>query len=132
MATYSILYELHEVEVDKNDEYVREHVENLPHADYITKEFCESWNKGHDLFLKLINKECDNRIASCKMRRYKKNSPKATLAIDFKAVPGKQLTSWIKNEIADFVSAQMSDGWGESRFGLINVMEVNGTRFYAD
>ncbi len=116
MAKYMTLYTVHEEEYDKNGDYVRTYDENLPHSSAIVKELTESWNDMHSLMLDLINKECDNRIESCRMRQYNKKSGKTTICVEWVAKKGKQLTGWIKDSIDDFFSAQCSDGWGEGVF----------------
>lgn len=133
MATFISLYTCHEIQIDKDDNFVKAFETNLPHSKEILDDLCENWNKQADFMLSLVNKKADNRISSCKMKPFRNNNGETTLAVHFVAKPGKQLTSRIKTAITDFMSAQYSDGWGESIFGLINIYtDSNGTRYYVD
>ena len=133
MAKYSILYTCHEIQIDNNDNFIKEYKTNLPHGKQIADTFCNQWNKdAKDFMLDLINKDCFDRFESCKMKALK-NKTDTTLAIECIAKPGKQITQKVKDALNDFMSAQFSDGWGEGMFGLINVMTApDGTRFYVD
>ena len=118
MAAFKTLYQIREVEYDQNDEYVQEYNETLPHEKEILESVCNEWNDMHDMFLDMINKECDNRIESCKMRPYReKGNKKVYFCVEFVARRGKQLTGWIKDAICDFMDAQWCDGFGEGIFG---------------
>ncbi len=117
MATFRSLYQLREVWYDENDDYVREFDEELPHEKEILDDVCREWNGMHDMFLNMINQDCDDRIESCRMRPYReKSSKKIFLCVDFVARQGKQLTGRIKDAIHDFMDAQYCDGFGESIF----------------
>ena len=118
MAKFLSLYRLHEVQYDENDIAIKEYRGDLPHKKEILEHVCHEWNDMHDMFLDMINEECDDRIASCRMRPYKeKDCSCIYLCVEFIAKKGKQLTGWIKDTICEFMDAQYCDGFGESVFG---------------
>ena len=131
MAKYSILYTCHEVQLDDDGCVTKEYKKNLPHSKQIVKELCDQWNKDAKAFmLDLVNKECFDRCASCNMKQLRTTDGTTTVAIEFVAKPGKQLTTKVKDAIGDFMDTQFSDGWGEGMFGHANIMTASdGTRF---
>ncbi len=132
MAKYKVYENIHEIQVDEKGNFLKAYEENLPHHEAMTSELSKSWNDLHKTLVSVANEDCDNRIKSCKMRGAKVNN-KTYLCIEFVAKEGKRLTQNIKDAINDFVSAQMTDGWGEGDLGPINIMTgSDGTRFYAD
>ena len=132
MATYKSLYTCYEVQVDENDNFLKEYKTKLPHAAEIIEYCCKKWNEMHCEFLAMINAVCDNRIESCRMTTFR-DKDNTTLSVNFVAKHGKQLAASIKNEIDDFMSAQFSDGWGEGIFGAGNIMTAkDGTHYYID
>lgn len=134
MAYLISLLELHEVQVDKDGEYINSFEENLPHKKEIQKEICESWNKdSREFLLDFLNKECDEIFNICIMKPVRSNPNKTVCGIYAFAKPGKKLTRKIRDKFYDFIDAQMCDGWGEGFFGPINIMEsLDGSRFYVD
>lgn len=119
-----------EVEVDVNDEYVREYNGILPHHDFIGKEMCSSWNdaKMEQYFDGILK----NNIKSCKMTFTKMNG-NSYAKITIEGMPNYRFSSIRRNEIFDQLDAQMSDGWGEGFFGMINVMTApDGKKMYVD
>lgn len=135
MSKILSLYNCHEIQVDKNNEFVKEYKINLPHADLIANEFIKNWNDQADFMCKLMNEQvAKDRIQSCKARRYKKNEPECIVAIEIKTKPGKSFRGGLKYEIWDWMATQFCDGWGEGFFGPINILECkeDGTRFYVD
>ena len=133
MARYRVLFDVREVQVDEDGNFVKEYKVLLPHEKEICKNLCESWNGLHETLLSVVNEDCFDRIESCRMKKAKPVNGITMLAIDFVAKKGQFITQKIKDAINDFVSAQMSDGWGEGDLGPINIMTgSDGTRFYAD
>ena len=132
MSKFQYIFKLYEVQIDDDNNFLREFQTNLPHHKEISENFCNQWNKDHDDYmLKLINEECSDVFESCKMKS-RINNGDTELVINFITKPQKRLTHNIKVRLCDFMSAQMSDGWGEGMLGYANIMEKNGVRFYAD
>ena len=129
MSKFIYLFDCHESVLDSNDAITKTYEENLPHSAEIIKYLCESWNDQHDFMLGLLNKECNDIFASCKMRYYRSGDNRTVLAIDLVAKPKKYLRHTITQVACDFLDGQMSDGWGETVFGFSNIMTVRNTKF---
>jgi len=135
MAKLTSLYTCHEIVVDKNDDFVKAYETNLPHADFIVKEFIDRWNKDADAFLlKYLNEQvAKDKIESCYAKKFRTTNGECTIAVEIVAKPGVALRSEMKQEIFDWIGSQYSDGWGEGFFGMINIMTApDGTRLYVD
>ena len=131
MANLLYLYTCHERVVDKNGDTISYYVNDLPHAKEVEDAFIKAWNDQADFMCGLMNEQAaDNRVESCKARRYKSKSEETIIAVEIKAKPGKQFRQKIKENIFDFMGAQYSDGWGEGFFGPINeITAKDGTVF---
>lgn len=135
MAKLLSLYTLAESVYNKYGDQIAYYEENLPHGDILANAFIKDWNESADKFmLGLINKEVGkDRIKSIYARRYKKNSPEVTVAVEVVAKEGKQFRGSMKEDIFEYLSSQYCDGWGEGFFGPINMMSADdGTRFCAE
>lgn len=130
MASFHILYSFHEVECTKHGDYIKEYETHLPHAKTIAKNAENSWNSlpMHQYFDGILKDKIESCTMKCRVTPYNELVGNITI----KATPGFRLTSKVKDEIDDQISAQLSDGWGESFFGLVNIMEDNNNYFYVD
>ena len=132
------LYDCHEIIVDNNNNFVKEHCKNLPHDQFIKDEFCKQFNKAvHDYLLNIINNECDDKISKIiakPMDNHKSGKPIATtVGVYIYGKPYVRFTKKFKEKVFDFMSSQYSDGWGEGFFGPVNIMTApDGTRLYVD
>ena len=134
MAKLLSLYTLHERAFDKNGDEVAYYEKNLPHGDQLADAFIKNWNDDADFMLGLMNKEVGkDRIASCRARRYEKNSDEVVVAVEIIAKPGKHFRGSMKGDIFEFMDSQFCDGWGEGFFGEVNMMtDSDGVKFCAD
>lgn len=133
MSYITSLYVCHEIIVDDNNNFISEHKTNLPHAELISKTFCEQFDKAaKDYLLNVMNNELGNRIALLKAMPSKACN-ETIISIRITAKPGVRFTSKLRNAVYDFISLQFSDGWGEGFFGPVNIITADdGTRFYID
>ncbi len=129
MAKLISLYTCHEAILDKKGNEVAYHETNLPHADEVAEAFLKEWNEDADWMVGIMNEQVGkDRIASCRARRYKKDEPKVTIAVEIVAKEGKQFRGTMKEDIFEFMGSQYCDGWGEGFFGVPRKAK-DGTRF---
>ncbi len=129
MAVFTFITTFTEVEVDKNNDFIADYETNLPHHDIIAESMEKSWNDMH--MERFYDGILTDKIESATMKcRQLDGESEAVISIKMK--PGARLTQKYKDAIIDQTSAQLSDGWGEGFFGLINIMTDGDRRFYAE
>lgn len=127
MSTVRFLTDLIEVPCDKKGEREWEEIdENLPHHELISKLICESWNTAH--MEQYFDGVLKDNIASAIMNCMKDGDGKTVAVITVTGKPNFRFSEKRRNEIYDQVSAQLSDGWGESFFHK-EFTDEHGARF---
>lgn len=127
MATFKFITTFTEIALDKNGNIIADYETNLPHHDMITRAAEKSWNDMH--MEQYYDGILTDKIESAVMKCRKSKTGETEAVINIKAKPGVRLTSKYKNAIVDQTSAQLSDGWGESFFGFVNIMSDGNERF---
>lgn len=129
MAVFQFITTFAEVEIDKNGDFIADYDTNLPHHDIIAKNMEKSWNDMHieRFYDGILTDKIESAIMKCK-----RNKGVSEAIISIKMKPGTRLTQKYRDAIIDQTSAQLSDGWGESFFGPINIMTDENKRFYAE
>lgn len=130
MSTFMFITNFHEIEIDNDLNVIDDYDFNLPHHDIIAANAEKSWNEMHmeqfyDGFLK-------DKVESAKMKCRVNKDGESEGVILIKMKKGVRLTEKCRNAIVEQTSAQLSDGWGESFFGPINIMTDGHTRFYVE
>lgn len=131
MSKYNVIYgPIHEIIVDKNDDFVKAYESRLPHADEIITNMCKDWNNMH--IEKYFDGILKDKISSAIMKKHIEGD-NLFGKVEITGMPNFRFTQKIKEEIADQMDGQFCDGWGESFFGSANIMTASdGTRFYAE
>ncbi len=131
MSQYRTYFDIMEEQVDDNDDIIKDFKTNLPHHDFICQAMCKSWNNMH--IEQFFDGPLAKKIKSAKMTYSRGPHGESFGHITFVGTPGFRFTQRMKEELDDQVSAQFSDGWGESFFGYINIMTApDGTRFMVE
>jgi hypothetical protein len=122
MATLTYGITVSEIQLDGDYAIVAEHLSNLPHADRIAKQACESWNAID--FAGILNGVLGaSGVESAKMTSFTDGDERLRLVIKIVAKRGFRLSERRRNAIFDELDAQMTDGWGEGFFGYGNVTD---------
>ena len=131
MATYKVIFYVNELVLDSNGHCMGEYIANLPHEAEIADSALEDWNKMQYWMTGLINALLERDfIESCYLTGVRDTQGKLELAINFKAVNGARWTQKYKRYINDFVSDQLSEGWGKGFFSLYNLHQnPDGTQW---
>lgn len=136
MSRVVSIYKCHEIIVDANNDFVSEHITDLPHSEFIQQEFCKQFNEAvESCLLDIINKECDDKIQRliAKPMTAKLSDHETAVGVHIYGKPNVRFTTKFRNKVFEFMDAQFSDGWGESFFGPINTLTApDGTRLYID
>ena len=121
--------------MNKFSEYIKEYTHDLPHGKELLKKMCESWNKSnmHQFYDGILS----NNIIAAKMRPVTELDNEGNKAfygkIEITGKPGFRFSQKIREEIDEQTSAQITDGWGETFLGSVNIITMpDGTRCYAD
>ena len=119
---------LNEVQTTKNGEFIKEYIANLPHAEKVANNLCESWNAidWSKIFDGILTK-CVEKSIMRPVPIEKDGVCKVRITTTF--VNGFRLSAKRRNEFWEQMEAQMSDGWGEGIFGLINLIEFKDGAF---
>lgn len=132
MSKFTIVIPFREVELDKNDDVIKDYDYGLPHHKQIVQTACNDWNEAHmeqyyDGLLK-------DKVESAKMSPYRDSSGKNKCLTKIEVVlkSGIRMTAKYRLAISQQTSAQMSDGWGEGFFGYNNIMTDGKSRFIAE
>ena len=127
MATFKFITTFSEITLDQNDNIVVDYETNLPHHDIISRAAEKSWNDLH--MERFYDGILTDKIESATMKCRRSGSGATEAVISIKAKPGVRLISKYRDAIVDQTSAQLSDGWGESFFGFVNIMSDGNERF---
>ena len=130
MSARIVLYKIEEVHIDDDLNFSQSFLTNLPHAKEIGEDAMRSWNSlpMADYF----SDELKGKIADCKMDYTIDKNGGLDLRIKTTAIPRFRLTQARTDAIYEQISAQLSDGWGESFFGPINKKAYSGGYYYPE
>ena len=134
MSYTDIVFDCAEVQVDGKLDEVARYDAHLPHEGDIADYVAASWRESHDLMVRLANERCGGAVESMPIARQRTSEPgKLLMRIRVIAKPGKRLSSRVRDALDEFFEAQFCDGWGESVFGMGNLLEdAHGVRYYID
>ena len=130
MSTFMFITTFNEVEFDNDGNIIADYETNLPHHDMISAEAERSWNemKMEQYYDGILT----DKIESARMKCRKTKTGETEAVIRFKMKAGVRLTERYRNAIVEQTSAQFSDGWGESFFGMVNVMTDGKKKFFVE
>lgn len=132
MSKYVLCVSFHEIALNADDEFLGEYTVKLPHHKYIVNAACESWNKMH--MEQYYDGVLAGKITSAVMYPYRDVSGEGKCMVKIEVVlkQGIRMNEKYRASILRQTSAQLVDGWGESFYGYVNVMTVDGQRFMVD
>lgn len=132
MATLTYGITVSEVQLDKDCEFVAEHVRDLPHARRIAEQARKSWN-AIDFAGILDGVLGTGSIDKVPMTSRVDGDGSLHLTIRVTPRRGFRWSARRRNAVWEELDAQMVDGWGEGFFGYGNVMtDENGNKFCAE